>query len=263
MIKLSPNIRFSSCVAYGPISARYKTSEELNKKVFQRMLQLYENKNFCGIGVIKNSYNAILPERKNVRILSLSLRDYDKYGAGTKVEESGNCLTGYSIEVPTDKKKKLDIIDLSSFMHESTHVLDYLLNPKYIANYRQMCEKKIYEKKYFSVYEKYFDNTEDMKKNNKKEMLCEAEEKTRKILRKVPHEEKIIFLNFIKYSMEMEYHAYCQDILYAKMLKMLGKPIEEKSLNDFNKYMAFPEKIKIINQLIKEEIVKNRTASRL
>lgn len=258
MIKLSPNTRFSSFVANGSMSVRYNAAEKLNKQVFQRMLQLYENKNLCGIGVIKNSYNAILPERKNIQILPLPLKDYDEFGAGIKVEDERDYITGYSIEIPINKKKKMNILELSSFMHESTHILDYLLNPKYIANYRQMCEKNIYEKKYFSLYEKYYDNADNMIKNNKKQMLYLAEEETKKALKKVPIEEKLIFLNFIKYSMEMEYHAYSQDIKYARLLKKLGKPIDDESLDDYNKYMAYPEKIELVSRLIREEIEKIR-----
>lgn len=259
MIKLSSNTRFSHYISRGSILSRKKLSEEINQKVFQRMLQLYDNKNACGIGVIKNSYNAILPERKDIQILPLPPKDYDEYGGGVRVEEGRkNILSGYSIEVPTNKKKKLNILELSQFMHESTHILDYLLNPKYIANYRQMCERNVYDKEYFSLYDKYFYNTEDMKKNRKKDMLELVESETRKGLKKVLSDEKLVFLNFIKYSLEMENHAYKQDLLYARILQKLGKPIDEESLNDYNKYMAFPEKIDIVNKLIKEEIEKIR-----
>ena len=259
MIKISPNTKFSYNIAKGSISSRIKLSEELNTKVFQRMLQLYENKRACGIGAVKNSYNSLLPERKNIQVLPLPLRDYDEYGGGVRVEESRkNYISGYSIELPTNKKRKLNILELSSFMHESTHILDYLLNPKYIANYKQMCEKNIYNKKYFDIYYKYFYNTEDMIKNDKKDMLELAEEKTREQLKKVPSSEKLIFLNFMRYSMEMEYHAFNQDVMYAKLLQKLGKPVDKESLEDFNEFLAFPEKIKIINGLIKEELERSR-----
>ena len=259
MIKISPNTRFSINVARGSIASRRKLSEELNTKVFQKMLQLYGNKKSYGIDAIKNNYISLLPERKKIEITSLPLKDYDDFNGGVVVDESReNCLSGYSIELPVDKKKKLNITELSSFMHESTHVLDYLLNPKYIANYGQMCEKNIYDKKYFDIYEKYFYNPEDMKKNPKKDMLILAEEKTREALKKVPHNETMIFLNFMKYSMEMEHHAYNQDLLYAKILQKIGKPVDKESLEDYNERMAFPEKIKIINGLIREELEKSR-----
>ena len=154
--------------------------------------------------------------------------------------------------------KRITSAAFSSFMHESTHVLDYLLNPKYIANYKLMCEKHIYDKKYFSLYEKYFDNPEFMAQNDRNKMLELAELETRRGLKKISPDEKIIFLKFIKYSMEMEQHAYSQDVMYAKILQKLGKPIDKESLEDYTKYMAFSEKIDIVNKLIKEEIYKAR-----
>ena len=143
-------------------------------------------------------------------------------------------------------------------MHESTHIFDYLLNPKYLANYRHMCERKIYDKKYFDLYEKYFYNPNDMRQNSKQQMLDLAEQETRKGLRRAPHGDKLIFLNYMKYSMEMEYHAYNQDTKYANLMKKLGKKIDDADLKNFNDFMAFPEKIEIINKLIKEEFEKNR-----
>ena len=260
MIKLSPNTKFSNNIARGTIKQRKKLAEELNTKVFQRMLQLYGNKDSYGIDAIKNNYNSLLPERKNIRITALPQKDCIDYSGSVIVDENGeNVLSGYLMEIPANKKKKLSITDLSNFMHESTHILDYLLNPKYIANYRHMCEKNIYEKRYFDIYNKYFFNTEDMQNNDKNTMLKLAEEKTREGLRRVSHSEKIIFLNYMKYSLEMENHAYNQDVFYAKLLQKLGKKVDEECLEDHNTYMAFPEKIKIINKLIKEELDKLRS----
>lgn len=260
MIKLSPNTRFSHNIARGSIQQRKKLTEELNTKVFQRMLQLYEKKDSYGIDAIKNNYNSLLPERKKIQITALPKKEYTDYSGSVVVDENrDNVLSGYSIEIPTNKKKKLSILELSNFMHESTHILDYLLNPKYIANYKLMCEKNIYEKKYFDIYEKYFYNTEDMQNNSRDKMLKLAEEKTREALRRVPYSEKIIFLNYIKYSLEMEYHAFKQDVFYAKILKKLGKPVDNDCLADHNKFMAFPEKINLVNQLIREELDKIRT----
>ena len=68
MIKLSSNMTFSHSISRGSISSRIKTADELNSKVFKRMLQLYDKKNSCGIGAIKSGYNSVLPERKNIQI---------------------------------------------------------------------------------------------------------------------------------------------------------------------------------------------------
>lgn len=255
MIKLSQNMRFSHNISRGTIKSRIKTADELNGKVFQKVLQLYGRKENCGINAVKGGLNSVLPERKNVQILPMAHRDSDEFSGSVDIEEEKtNILTGYTIKLPVDKKKKFCVIDLSQLMHESTHILDYLLNPKYIANYRQMCERNIYDKKYFDLYENYFYNPDGMRDNDKQKMLELAEKETRKGLRRVPHKDRIIFLNYVKYSMEMEYHAYSQDLKYARILQKLGKPVNEADLKNFNDFMAFPEKIKLVNKLIKEEL---------
>ena len=258
MIKILPNTKFSYKFSKGAVSDRLKQSDEFNKQIFGRILQLYDKKTFCGIGVIKNSYNKFLPENKNIEISPMQTRDYDEYGGGTRVEEISNHLIGYSIEIPVNVKKKLNILELPAFMHESTHVLDYLFNPKYIANYKKMCEKQIFDKDYFQIYEKWFYNTEAMMKNNKKDMLIKAEQETKNALINVPFDEKIIFLNYIKYSMEMEKHAYEQGVRFAEALSKLKRPVDKESLDDYNKYLCFGEKINIINRLIKEEVENRR-----
>ena len=259
MIKLSPNMRFSPNISKGSMSARIRTADELNNKVFQRMLKLYDKKDSYGLCAVKNNYNSVLPERKNIEMFPIKVKETDDLSASTTIQEQReNFLSGYSIELPAEKKKKLNILDLSQLMHETTHVLDYLLNPKYVANYKQMCERNIYNKNYFNLYEKCFYNPADMRKNDTKQMLVIAEEETRKILKRIPKKDKLIFLNYIKYSMEMEYHAYNQDVKYAKLLQKLGKPIVKADLENFNDFMAFPEKIKLVSKLIKEELEKNR-----
>ena len=258
MIKILPNTKFSYNFSRGTIAERLKKGDDFNQNIFNRILQLYDNKTSCSIGVIKNSYNKILPEMKNIQISPMQARDYDEYSGSTRVEEIQGYLTGYSIEIPVNVKKKLNILELPAFMHESTHVLDYLFNSKYIANYRKMCEKNIYDKDYYEIYDKWYYNTNDMTEKNKKEMLIKAEEETKKALKDVPSDEKIVFLNYIKYSMIMEKHAYEQGVKYAEQLQKLKKPVDKESLDDYNKFLCFEEKIAIVNRILKEEIENKR-----
>lgn len=258
MIKILPNTKFSYSYSRGAIADRVKRSDEFNKQIFDRILQLYDKKTLCGIGVIKNSYNKFLPDNKNIQISPLQARDYDEYGGGTRVEDINGHLIGYSIEIPVNVKKKLNILELPEFMHESTHVLDYLFNPKYISNYKKMCEKRIFDKDYFKIYDKWFYNTEDMLKNNKNKMLQKAEIETKKALEDVPFDEKIVFLNFIKYSMEMEKHAYKQEVMFRNLLLELKRNVDEESVVDYSKVNCFKEKIDIVNNLIKDELENKR-----
>ena len=109
MIKILPNTKFSYDLTRGTIADRIKRSDEFNKHIFDRILQLYDKKTLCGIGVIKSNYNKFLPENKNIQISPIQARDYDEYAGSTRVDEMYGCLTGYSIEIPVNVKKKLNI----------------------------------------------------------------------------------------------------------------------------------------------------------
>jgi len=258
MIKLSPNTMFSYSVSKGPKEVRERLAERINEKVFKDVLDLYEKKGACGLGAIKQRYNLALPERKNVNIVPLPIKDYDEYGGGMQIEDTGNRLLGYSIQIPVSKKKKMNILDLPEFMHESTHVLDYLLNPRYISNTKKMYDLNIFDKDYFNIYEKLFDNPEAMFSNSAKKMLTLADEETRKAIKDLPFKEKITFLKYIKYNMQMENHAYNQDLKFAKLMKKLGKPTEQESLQDYASIMHFQQKIGIVNNILQEELAKAR-----
>ena len=88
MIKILPNTKFSYNFSRGTRAQRYKRSEEFNQKIFKRILQLYDNKTSCGVGVIKNSYNKFLPEQKNIEISPMQMRDYDQTAAVPELRKS-------------------------------------------------------------------------------------------------------------------------------------------------------------------------------
>ncbi len=258
MIKLSPNTMFSYSVSKGTAEARAKLAERINDKVFKNVLDLYGKKGSCGLGSIKQRYNLALPERKNVNIVPLPVKDYEDFGGGMQIEDMGDRILGYSIQIPVSKKRKMNILDLPEFMHESTHVLDYLLNPRYISNTKRMYDLNIFDKEYFSIYEKLFDNPDAMFSNSAKKMLFLADEKTREAIKDLPFKEKITFLKYIKYNMQMEDHAYNQDLKFAKLMKKLGRPTDSESLQDYASVMHFRKKIGIVNNIIQEELAKAR-----
>ena len=97
-----------------------------------------------------------------------------------------------------------------------------------------------------------------MLKHYKKEKLKKTEEETRKALQDVPFDEKIVFLNCIKYCMQMESHAYTQGVKFAEELYKLKKPVDKESFDDFSKIICFKEKIEIVDKLIREELENQR-----
>lgn len=252
MIKLTPNMNFSHSISKGSAQTREKTAEKLNNQVFHEIISLYKSKKSCDISTIKTRYNLILPERKNINIKALSAKKYEEYGGSIIIEDNNSSLTGYTIEIPVSKSKKLNILDMPEFMHESTHIFDWLLNPKYVANYKKMREKNIFKKKYYQIYTNIYDNAE---KILTKDLTVK---KTKSAIKNIPLDEKITFLNYIKYRLELEKHAYKEEVRFAKLMHKHRMPVDSVSFIDFSKYMKIPEKIKIIKNIISEEISKER-----
>ena len=258
MIHLSRNTAFSPLLSKGTLQARSNFVEQVNDKVFNEVLSLYKKKDVCAVEAMQSRYNSALPEKKNVKIVSLPKKDCDDYAGGMFVDVYKDCVRGYAIQLPVEKNKKVNISILPNFMHESTHVLDYLLNPKYVRNYKKMCEKNIFDKKYFQIFPKLFDNPAEMVSKPSGEMLEKAKTQTTEELRHVPFNQKIVFLNFIKYALELEQHAYNQSLKFEKLMKKAGKLTAQESFDGFTDVMKYKEKHQIVKDIIQDEIIKER-----
>lgn len=58
--------------------------------------------------------------------------------------------------------------------------------------------------------------------------------------------------------MILEQQAYKQDMHYARILKKLGKPVDDEDLTDYGKLIIFQEKIKIVEKLLAQTIKAER-----
>ncbi len=204
-----------------------------------------------------------MPENKKVKIVPIKqsvnsgesgyiMLDYDRpdpyYILGIEARKKG-------------KRKSIHIKSLPYVMHESTHLFDFLLNPKYLMNMAKMNKLDIWEKPYFKIYDELYYNPEhtcEWGLRNKKKILKDAEIKTKTALKDVPFEEKLTFLNFIKYSMQTELNAYNQEFHFANLLKNTRNFAAFKKCRNLNDYYHFAEKIKLVNALIKETLENKR-----
>lgn len=254
MIKILPSAKFSYNYSKGSVKSKQGIVDRINEDIFRNVIDLYQDSRKCFLKQIRKTYNSTLPENKEVKITPLPRRQYEFCGGDTAIDSKKGDYIGYRIEIPVDKKERMHIHDLPPFMHESTHVLDYLMNPKYAACCKKMEENEIWYKDYYDLFTDYFYDYEGFSKSKKDVGLKIIDEKMREKLKDVPFNEKLIFLNFIKYNMEMEQHAYAQDLKFANIILNSKMPIVESSLDDMNKIMYFPEKIQIINKYLAEEI---------
>jgi len=264
MINPISSIKLSNQYAKGSIASRVKTSERLNKQIFQQIIPLFEKKSSCFLSDLKNRYESSMPENKSVKVLPIKQSVYFEQSGYVMLNDDVIAADCYILGIESRKKGKKNNIMVKSlpyFVHESTHIFDYLLNPKYLMNLAKMEKLGIYDKYYYKLYDKLFYNSEhtsDFGLKNKDKILEQAEAETRKALEKIPYEEKIVFLNHMKYSMQTEYNAYDQEYKLVEYLRKTRNFASLKKCKNYNEYYHFSEKIEIINKLIKETIQKER-----
>ena len=264
MINPISAIKLSNQYAKGSIASRIKTSEKLNKDVFQQIIPLFEKRGSCFLSDLKARYESSMPENKLVQVLPIKQSVYFEQSGYVMLNDDVVAADCYILGIESRKKGKKNNIMIKSlpdFVHESTHIFDYLLNPKYLMNLAKMEKLGIYDKQYYKIYDELFYNPNhigDFGLKNQANILEQAEIETRKALENIPYEEKIIFLNYMKYNMQTEYNAYDQEYKLVEYLRKTRNFASLKKCKNCNDYYHFPEKIEIINKLIKETIQKER-----
>ena len=254
--------KFSSAYAKGSLAQRFAAADKINNKIFGNTVKLYQGKrNNYPADIIEDCYNFCTPENKNVAIVPLKDYGDDDLAGGTRVVEKMGMYVGYAMELPVTKNDKISIRTLPTLMHESTHVLDFLLNPKFLRSERAFFDNPL-SHKFVKFYEKYFYN-EGAENVKPEDILKTAEHATSKFINLLPFSTKIVFLKFIRFSMQMEEHAYKQDYHYAKILKKLGKKVNQEELSDFGKELMLSEKIKIVENLLAQSIKEEREETKL
>lgn len=249
--------KFSSAYTKGSLEQRFALTNKINQKIFGNTVKLYQGKrrNYSVV-IIEDCYNFCTPEDKNIMIKPLKVSNDDDFAGGTQILQKMGMYVGYLMELPVSKTDKINIRTLPILMHESTHVLDFLLNPKFLKN--DLCFfNSPHSEKCFKFYEKYFYKLGD-EPANPSQILLTAQKETEEFLKTLPDDMKIIFLNFMRYSMIMEKHAYKQDIHYAKILLKLGKPVDKEELLDYNRLLLLPEKIKIVENILAKTLKEER-----
>ena len=276
MVIIHPKLtKFSSIYCKGSVLQRAKFAERINNKIFSNTLNLYKGKSRnVHVELIEDCYNFCLPEDKNILLAPLDVKSMDDYYGGIEILEKLGIYVGYMIDLPVSKSLKFNIKNFPALMHESTHILDYLLNPKYLVNDRDLNNiapdiknllnvnesvktgyKKI--KKILDMYNDVFYKIEDSGVD-KFQILKNAEKKLRKGVEGLDSKTKIVLLKYMRNSMIMEQHAYKQDVLYARILKKLGRRVDSEDLKDYNKIIMFPEKIKIVEKILIQTINSER-----
>lgn len=261
MVNVEPSVKFSYNLIKGSVESRRKFASELNNKIFNYLLPVFEKRK-VNINYLDKIYTPLLPEPKYIRIKGLEHANRDIFcGQSGYIEEHG-ITKGLTIELLT-RKSKVSNIDFVTFMHENTHVLDTLTNPKHTARAINLN----YADDRFIPINNWYDNVmyhEEKFKNlhSKKQIIKNIHKKTEKALKDFSRIEKINILQDTRYTLEQEYNAYEEQLKYAKILFKIKRPIDKFDLKNYSKKYMFKEKIAILKntiyKLIHEERIEHK-----
>lgn len=254
------SVKFSYNISKGSIQDRKELVSRLNDKFFDAFIELSSDDKKMKLKNISKLYGKLLPEKKNIKVNSLSKKYKDCDGASDYIyDEMGN-LQGVTLEIPTNMfgKSKASLVTI---MHENTHVLDTLVQPKHTALFQKM----VINGKYTTARDNWFQNELYISENvsssdtvNIKKRMEEIERLTRKLIKKKSIQDKIDYLNDARYELEQEQNAHAEQLRFAKKLKSLGRVVERDDLEDYDRVYLFTEKINVLKKILREILTNER-----
>lgn len=269
MINVSPNVKFPFNLIKGSVASRREFVSKTNEEMINSLLPMMQKG--CHINKFKKAYNKVIPENKKIEIRSLdySLNDKsDECIDGMQgYKYSGKDIIGITLELRIGKCKnladlrKMKISDkhIMPFIHENTHVLDTLTNPKYTAIEQKLLNNNKYCAEINNWYDKYLYVDEfcgDIP--NPKKVINKIKVATDKVLSGKLNSDKIMFLKCAEYRLEMEKYAYAEQLRCAEKLKSKGIDIYNPDSMDMDKCYLFTEKINFLKSKIFEIISQER-----
>lgn len=266
---VNSTVKFSYNISKGSIKNRQKLISKYNKQIFSRLEQNLKD-NYISVADAQKAIDEVLPEKKVIQIRPISSKN--------KKEDVGNSdflygknwnIVGQTIGIPI-KNNKISIKNLSIFMHELTHVINTLLNPKTTARVNGMYLRRTYTENLSNIIDKKLYNYENIEetipfisnkryKKAKKEILQTRENELLKFLKGYSVKDKIDYIQKMRNTLIEERTAYTEEEKYAWILTKKHK-IHLPKFNEIGnlKGYFFDEKIKILKKIGFEIIDKER-----
>ena len=266
--KLSESIRIPYQMAKGSFAQRQAKADALSEKLYKNLSEeLKDNYTIFDFEQLQTKLHEVLPD-KNLKVIVQNLSS----------EHGENCEG--ICEVLYNKNKEiralsvgmngisstLRSIHIPAFIHEIQHVADDFFHPKYLSRLQSLNKKGLANKKYDNFYDAYYYSPELIEsKQDKKDVLKQIKNKTKKFLRRLSIHQKMDYIQDMRYSLMSEVEAYKRERTIAQDLKSKGFMIKEFDLENFPQNNLFEEKIALLKNLALEYITKERAkhASRL
>lgn len=256
-MRVNSAVKFSYNITKGSIADRQKLVSKLNEEFFYSFQDLFL-KGSPKLKEIKDVYKKILPERKRIKVLSLKNSE-DTDGASNYIYGLFGGLKGQTIEIPTTKNSRVSVDNFVAIMHENTHILNVLMNPRNTALAQKLYLNGMYNKKRNYWFEESLYIDEDIKKDSDIERILKlVKDETELFLKSQSTIKKIMYLQDARYQLEEEQLAYSEQYKYALKLNNLGYKIDKNDLIDCEKVFLFKEKINLLKEMTADLIKKER-----
>ena len=197
-----------------------------------------------------------MPQRKNIKILPFDASN--KYaGASDYIYDSNSNIIGMTLELPV-RRSKISPSTIVTLMHENTHVLETLSNPKHTSLTQKMTKRGMYNDNYDRWFNSVLYSPENIEVTDKNSILSKVRVKTEDFLRVSNIKDRILYLQDARYQLEQEKNAYLEQLKYAKKISKKGINLQKDDLEDFDKVYMFTEKIKLLKEMTCELISRER-----
>lgn len=227
-------------------------------KLYREILPQFNKKEEISFAQAKKALKNVLKGQIDIPIRKNGYSDIFDGGSDILYSEFTGQISKTTIDIGTIKNK-IKRVELTTLLHEFQHVADQIFHPKYLTRNQKMANIGLYTKKYDRLYDDLIYNREFPEgKKDKKIILNHLRNKINKFLRGLDSEDKIDYLQDIRYSLISEKHAYKTQLKYAKKLNKKHLKINKEDLENENKNFMFDEKIKLMKDLAFEIIQKNR-----
>lgn len=267
-IKLGSHIRIPLEQIKGSEKERFAYSTQLTHDLFQKVSELFVTNEMdsyttkttaVSARIIEEKIQEVLPQKSYIIIENLMNTDKatsDTYGTifTTHNENEGvYTITQKGIKMPLTKDGKICADNVWVLLHEFTHIMDYIINPKIeIREFKTNLDTTFPD----DLFHKYI-NTSNKNLNFFNRIILNL--KLNKHMRNFSDEQKIDILQDIRYVIKSEINAYSNMLKYqAEIDKNLGinqnLKTDEQRLSEFD----FDHKLKFINKKLSRTLVKTR-----
>ncbi len=257
---LLPQVKLPFKTIKGNINTRQDKSTQLVNKFYREIKGRFKNGEIK-LNEIQKCINEVLPQKVNVQVKNLvtDIENSDMVGGSDlKYNKDYSKILSITIDLPT-VENKIPIQQLPTLMHEFTHVADQLYNPKIISRSQYMTDKDLYIKEYDDLYDSFVYNCEEPESNKEKVFILKRLEQVFKgFLKKLDPKDKINYLQDSRYCTMLEMNGYKSQRKFAKQLAKQHIRVDEDDLLNENKNYMFPEKLELLNKLMKDVINKER-----